>query len=364
MAARRGPARERGGRARVIERLFDLVLERDELAELDPAARRLALRALVAEAQGEAPAATVAELADSVDGLGPLAPLMREDGVTDVLVNGPDEVWVERDGRLERTRVRFRGAAALRDLVERALGEAGVRWDASQPIADGRLADGSRLHAVLPPVASQGPLVSIRRWPRGALPLELLGRAGFASDAELAHLEQLVGERRSVVVGGATGTGKTTLLNALLALVPATERVVTIEETPELAPRGGHTVSLLTRAPNPEGRGEVDMTALVRAALRMRPDRLVIGEVRGAEALTALAAMSTGHEGSMLTVHARSPAGALERLVELALQASTGAPHASIEAAVRRAVDAVVHLGRDDEGRRRVVAILDRERNE
>jgi pilus assembly protein CpaF len=344
----------------VTGRLLDLVLARDELAELDPAARRLALRSLVAEELGEGSGHAVAELADAVDGMGPLEPLLRREGVTDILVNGPDEVWVERHGRLERIEVRFEHPAALRDLVERALGAAGVRWDAMQPIADGRLADGSRIHAVLPPVAPRGPLVSIRRWPQGALPLERLARAGFVSDADRAHLERLVSARRSLVVCGATGTGKTTLLNALLDRVPAGERVVTIEETPELAPRSGHVVSLVTRAPNAEGGGEVDLPALVRAALRMRPDRIVVGEVRGPEALTALAAMATGHEGSMLTVHARSPAGARERLVELALQASSGAPHASIEAAVERAVDAVVHLGRDPEGRRRVVEIVDR----
>lgn len=331
--------------------LFDLVLERDEIADLDPAARRLALRTLLASSvdDGMLPTA-VAELADAIDGYGPLTPFMQDDDITDVLVNGTTPVWIERGGKLEETEVSFGSHDELHAFVERVIGLAGGRADGSKPIADARLADGSRLHVVLPPVAPAGPLISIRRFGRKRLTLADLVDCGLLSRRQSEQLVGYVRERASMAISGATGTGKTTLLNALLGHVGAEERVVCIEEIPELHPLCPHAVSLVTRESNLEGVGELDLTSLVRAALRMRPDRIVVGEVRGPEALAALAAMSTGHEGSMVTIHARSPADALDRLVMLALQASSGATQQSLEDQVGRALDVVVQLERGDRG--------------
>ena len=340
--------------------LHELVLERDELAELDPAERRLALRELLAyKVPPDELGDQVASLADTIDGFGPLSGLMRDPLVTDVLVNGTNPVWVERDGVLDRTAVRFRATDDLRALIERLLASAGARVDSARPVADARLVDGSRVHVVLPPVAPSGPLVSIRKFPPNRFGIEDLLRSGMLDERQAALLEALVGDRRSLAISGATGTGKTTLLNALLGAVPATERVVLVEETPELHPSCPHSVSLISRPPNVENSGEVDLAALVMAALRMRPDRIVVGEIRGDEALAALAAMSTGHEGSMVTVHARSPDDALERFVTLSLQAGSGASEAALQRQVTRALDVVVQLTRNGRGRRVVASIED-----
>ncbi|CAN5603393.1 N/A [soil metagenome] len=340
------------------DRLLELVWQHDELAELDPAARRLALRSLLGGVVDEGDVSRcVAELADAIDGYGPLSAVMRDELVTDVLVNGPAEVWVERAGALQRSPHGFADATELRAFLDRLMGRCGERLDASTPIATARLADGSRLHAVLPPIAPRGPLLSIRRAPRSPLRLEDLVNRGFLGRDEAAELVELVERRRSLAISGGTGTGKTTLLNALLAHVPPSQRVVTIEETPELTPACAHRVALVARGANAEGTGAVDLETLVRAGLRMRPDRIIVGEVRGGEALAALSAMSTGHEGSMVTVHARSADDALDRLVTLSLQAASGASERSLERQVRRAVHAVVHLAREESGKRRVATL-------
>jgi pilus assembly protein CpaF len=277
---------------------------------------------------------------------------MEEASLTDLLVNGPDEVWVDRGAGLERTAISME-PAQLESLVGRLADRCGIRVDMSRPVADGSLPDGARLHVVLPPVARRGPLVSIRRFPRRAFSLDDLVERSMMSVELAAELRDAVVGRASILVSGATGTGKTTLMGALLGLVPETERVVLIEETPELPSSAPHAVALVTRQPNVEGRGEVTMADLVRAALRMRPDRIVIGEVRGPEASAALGALSTGHEGSMMTLHARSAAHALQRFVSLALEADGAAPQGSLEARAMDSIDAVVHLSRD--GLRRVV---------
>ena len=333
--------------------LLDFVRQFDEIADLDPAERRLALRSIVvrrATHQNAGPLIT--ELANSIDGFGPLTDVMADESVTDVLINGSREVWVERNGRLERATISWPDSVSLREFVERLLGLAGARIDASQPTADARLPDGSRVHAVLPPVAPHGPLVSIRKWPTERFTLTELMRRSMFDDETKNLLVDAVVHRRSVVVGGATATGKTTLVNALLGEVHRHERVVLVEETPELFPVCAHFVSLVARPPNIEGRGEVDTLALVRTALRMRPDRIVVGEVRGGEAMAALGAMSTGHAGSMLTVHASSAADVIDRLVTLALQARSGDTEAGIRRMIERAVDVIVHLERRGEHRR------------
>jgi pilus assembly protein CpaF len=335
----------------------DFVLERPELADLDPAERRLALRELLRAEVPHDAARLAAEASDLIDGYGPLTGLMRDPAVTDVLVNAYDEVWIEERGRLHKAPVVFRDIDALHSFIDRMIAISGARVDASSPIADSRLPDGSRLHVVLPPLAGDGPLVSIRKFPRDAFDLEDLRTMGLLTAAEATLLEEAVRDRRTIAISGATGSGKTTLLNALLGLVPVTERVVVIEETRELRPSCPHAVSLVARPANIEGKGAVDLTDLFRASLRMRPDRIVVGEVRGREALVALDAMSTGHEGSMVTVHARSASDALDRFVSLATQGEA-ADAASLRQRFARAFDLVVHLERL-EGERVVAEILE-----
>ncbi|CAN5762881.1 CpaF family protein [soil metagenome] len=341
-----------------MSRLLELVYDRTDLADLDPAERRLELRRLLAAAvePDELPQ-TVAAIADSIDGYGPLTELMRDATVTDVLVNGPSEVWVERAGRLERTQGSFASREELEAFTDRLLARAGARADAAKPVADALLPDGSRLSVVLPPVGRAGPLLSFRCFPRTPLTLTDLTSLGMLSPGHAGQLADCVKRRVAIVLSGGTGTGKTTLANALLGHVPPDERVVIIEETPELRPACAHWVSLAARSENIEGAGRVELADLVRTALRMRPDRIVVGEVRGPEALVALSALATGHEGSILTVHARSAGDALERLVTLALGASTGVSEGVLRDEARRAFGLVVHLGRDG-GRRMVDEIL------
>lgn len=335
------------------QELMELVYDHDELADLDPAARRIALRALLADRGVADVGSVVRDLAEEIDGFGPLSRAMSTAGVTDVLVNGPDEIWIERDGTLQPTDARFADRQHLYAWCERIVSEAGGRIDASWPISDVRLVDGSRLHAVLPPVAPDGPIVSIRRSPGRPRTLEDLAGLGAMDDDDVERLRGFVAEGRSIAIGGATGTGKTTLLNALLLEVPPDQRVVTIEELPEIRAARAGVVSLVARSPNAEGRGGVGLDELVRASVRMRPDRIVIGEVRGPEALPALSAMATGHAGTMLSVHGRSAAHVTDRLVSLALSAPEAPSEDTLVRQVRSTLDVVVHLARAE--RRRVV---------
>ena len=351
----KGRDRGRGGNQVMRPQVRELVLAHDELADMDVAARRLRLGEIVREHPLDG--LTLDELHSDIDGFGPVGSLMADDEVTDIFINGPQEVWIERAGALSRTGVSFGSRAELEDYVDRWVGDAGARLDHAHPIADARLVDGSRIHAVITPVALDGPLVSIRRFPRRPLQMDDLVASGMLGGCDAERLSDAVAAGCSIAVSGATGSGKTTLLGALLDLVPSTQRVVTIEETPELR-AGGHIVSLQARSPNLEGAGAVPMRALVRAALRMRPDRIVIGEVRGPEALDACMAFSTGHEGSMVSVHARSPADASERLGGLALLARSGAPESSLRRQMTEAFDLVVQLERV-QGRRRIAAMQD-----
>ena len=339
--------------------LMQLVYDHDELADLDPAARRLALRELVAgAAESDVPTA-VQQLADEIDGLGPISDAMRAPGVTDVLINGPHQVWIETDGGMELTGARFVDHEHLRVWCERVVSGAGGRIDSSWPITDVRLADGSRFHAVLPPVAPGGPLVSIRRSPQTPRSLDDLCSLGFVSAPECHRLRSFVAGGRSIAISGATGTGKTTLLNALLLEIAPRERIVVIEELPELRLDGPGAVSLVARSPNAEARGEVRLDALVRASLRMRPDRIVVGEVRGPEALPALQAMTTGHAGAMLSVHARSASHVPARLVDLAMGAHGAPPEMTLARHVADVLDVVVHVVRRS-GARAIEEIVER----
>ncbi|MFN2526149.1 MAG: CpaF family protein [Actinomycetota bacterium] len=333
--------------------LLQLLVENDHVADLDAAARRLAFREIVARASVPLePHQAVARLSEFVDGYGPITSYMNDPDVTDVLINGPDDVWVERRGELVRTDATFGDVDGLDGFVERWMAAAGERADYSRPIADGRLPDGSRIHVVMPPIAGRSPVVSIRRFPRQAFALEELVERGMLDRKTAEFLSAAVARRESIVIGGATGTGKTTLLNALLQKVPPGERLLVVEETPELRPRCDHVVALTTRTENVEGRGEVPLAELVRAALRMRPDRIVIGEVRGPEALVALDAMSTGHEGSMMTVHCNSADEAIDRVANLALGAASNRSERSVQSLARRAFDHSVFLERSPNGRR------------
>jgi pilus assembly protein CpaF len=304
-------------------------------------------------------AALVARVLRDTVGLGPLEDLLADPAVEEVMVNGPHEVYVERGGRIEPVAARFADEEELRNAIERILAPLGRRIDELSPMVDARLADGSRVNAVIPPLAIDGPLLSIRRFGANRPgPRELL-ELGTLSEAQLARLEAAVAARRSVLVSGGTGSGKTTLLNALSGFVAPDERLVTIEDAAELRLRGRHVVRLEGRPAGIEGRGEVSIRDLLRNALRMRPDRIVIGEVRGAEALDLLTALNTGHRGALSTVHANSPEDALARLETLALMAGLGLPHEAIAAQVRRGIDLVVQLERRADGSRRVTEIAE-----
>ena len=290
-------------------------------------------------------------------GLGPLEELLTDPLVEEVMVNGPDRVYVERGGRIEPTQIAFESERALRDSIERILAPLGRRVDELSPMADARLADGSRVNVIIPPLAVDGPALSIRRFT--ALrpdPDELVASGTLTADLREV-LAGAVRERRSLLVSGGTGSGKTTLLNALSSYIDPLERVVTIEDAAELRLRQPHVVRLESRPASVEGRGEVTIRDLLRNALRMRPDRIVIGEVRGPEALDLLTALNTGHDGALSTVHANSPEDALRRIETLALMAGIGLPHGAIRDQVRRGIDLVVHLVRDGEGTRSVVAL-------
>jgi pilus assembly protein CpaF len=311
--------------------------------------------ALGEEARGRV-AARVLELSA---GLGPLEPLLADPDVEEVMVSGTARVWIERGGRLERTGVAFASEAALREAIERILAPLGRRVDEAEPLCDARLPDGSRVNVVVPPLALDGPALTIRRFrARGFSPDDLV--AAGTLPAPLAEmLGQAVRARCTILVCGGTGSGKTTTLNALSSFIGGAERIVTIEDAAELRLRQPHVIRLEARPPNLEGRGEVTIRRLVRNALRMRPDRIVVGEVRGAEALDMLTALSTGHDGSLTSVHAGTPAEALRRVETLALMAGLGLPHEAIREQVADAFDLVVCQARGADGRRRVVEVAE-----
>jgi pilus assembly protein CpaF len=331
-------ATDRAPLSEAVRRLVD-----EDAAILEPSTRARLVELILREAVG----------------LGPLEELLADPAVEEVMVNGHERVYVERAGRIERADVRFPSEQALRDAIERILTPLGRRVDELSPMVDARLEDGSRVHVVIPPLAVDGPSLSIRRFsairpePRGLVELGTI-------TAELHdQLEAAVAARRSILVSGGTGSGKTTLLNALSTFIDPAERVITIEDAAELRLRQPHVVRLESRPANVEGRGAVTIRELLRGALRMRPDRIVIGEVRGGEALDLLMALNTGHEGALSTVHANSPEDALRRIETLALIAGVGLPHEAIREQLGRGLDLVVHLARLSDGSRRVVEVAE-----
>jgi len=305
----------------------------------------------------DARARLVERVAQRSFGLGPLEPLLGDPTVDEVMVNGPEHVWVERDGRIEPTAACFAGESDLRHAIERILAPLGRRVDEAEPLCDARLPDGSRVNVVVAPLALDGSVLTIRRFRRrGFGPDDLVANATWSQPLH-DLLESAVRARCNVLISGGTGSGKTTTLNALTEFIGAHERIVTVEDAAELRLRHPHVVRLEARPASLEGRGEVTVRRLVRNALRMRPDRIVVGEVRGAEALDMLSAMSSGHDGSLSTVHAGSPEEALRRVETLALMAGLGLPHEAVREQVAGALDLVVHQARMHDGTRRVVAV-------
>ena len=339
-------------------RLIERAREGAPASALEGEVRDLVEReaAVLSPEQREALAGRVLRLAG---GLGPLEPLLEDPAVDEVMVNGPGEVYVERGGRVERTGVAFGSESELSHAIERVLAPLGRRVDEASPLCDARLPDGSRVNVVIPPLSLSGPCLTIRKFRRQGFSLGDLVANGTLTGPLSSFLEGCVRARAAILVSGGTGSGKTTTLNALSGSIPAGERIVTIEDAAELKLRQRHVVRLEARPPNLEGRGEVTIRQLVRNALRMRPDRIVVGEVRGAEALDMLMALNTGHEGSLTTVHANGPEDALRRVETLALMAGLGLPHTAVREQVASAIDLVIHQGRTPDGSRRLESVAE-----
>jgi len=294
---------------------------------------------------------------DEVLGLGPLEPLLSDPTISDILVNGANSVYVERRGKLEPTTITFHDDAHLMNIIDRIVSAVGRRIDESSPMVDARLADGSRVNAIIPPLAIDGPMLSIRRFAVERLGMADLLRFGTLTEPLADVLRAVVLGRLNVVISGGTGAGKTTLLNVLSGFIPAAERIVTIEDSAELQLQQPHVVRLETRPPNIEGKGEVPQRELLRNSLRMRPDRIVVGEVRGGEALDMLQAMNTGHDGSLTTVHANTPRDALGRIETMVSMTGLSFPIRAMRAQIASAINVVIQVQRGDDGHRRVVSV-------
>ena len=305
-----------------------------------------------------------AEIADDVLGHGPLERLLNDDSVTEVMVNGPDEVWVERQGRLYETNVRFTDESHLRRIINKIVAQVGRRVDESSPLVDARLPDGSRVNAIIPPLSLSGPIVTIRKFSKRRLDLNDMIRLGTLTTETVEFLSRCVHAELNILISGGTGSGKTTLLNALSTAIPEEDRILTIEDAAELRLNQRHVLRLESRPKNIEGEGEVTIRDLVRNSLRMRPDRIIVGEVRGAEALDMLQAMNTGHDGSLCTVHANAPRDALSRIETMVMMAGYDLPIKAIRSQVSSALDLIVHLERLEDGSRRVTAITEVQRME
>jgi len=300
----------------------------------------------------------VEQIVYEIIGLGPIEPLFRDPTISDILVNGSREIYIERNGKLTRVPASFRNDAHLLSVIDRIVSKVGRRVDESSPMVDARLPDGSRVNAIIPPLALDGPVLSIRRF-EADLAVQQLIQNGTLTESMIRLLAGCVHARLNIVISGGTGSGKTTLLNALSSFVPADERIITIEDAAELRLNQEHVVRLETRPPNAEGRGEVVSRDLVKNALRMRPDRIIVGEVRSAEALDMLQAMNTGHEGSLTTIHANTPRDALARLETMILMAGTALPTRAMREQISSAVDVMIQIARLADGSRRVMSITE-----
>ena len=347
---------------RLIERLDLEALEQvKEEAELSRQIRAAVVEFLRAEqtplSQTEREE-VVEQIVYEIIGLGPIEPLFRDPTISDILVNGAHEIYIERYGKLVRVPASFRNDAHLLSVIDRIVSKVGRRVDESSPMVDARLPDGSRVNAIIPPLALDGPVLSIRRF-EADLAVQQLIQNGTLTEGMIRLLAGCVHARLNIVISGGTGSGKTTLLNALSSFVPADERIITIEDAAELRLNQEHVVRLETRPPNAEGRGEVMSRDLVKNALRMRPDRIIVGEVRSAEALDMLQAMNTGHEGSLTTIHANTPRDALARLETMILMAGTALPTRAMREQISSAVDVMIQIARLADGSRRVMSITE-----
>jgi pilus assembly protein CpaF len=300
-----------------------------------------------------------AEIADDILGHGPLERLLADDTVTEIMVNGPFDIWVERRGQLFETPARFTDESHLRRIINKMVAQVGRRIDESSPMVDARLPDGSRVNAIIPPLSLSGPLVTIRKFSKRRLDPSDLIRLGTLGTETVEFVERAVQAELNILIAGGTGSGKTTLLNALSTAIPDSERIVTIEDAAELRLNQQHVLRLEARPKNIEGQGEVPIRELVRNSLRMRPDRIIVGEVRGPEALDMLQAMNTGHDGSLSTIHANSPRDALSRLETMVLMAGYDLPVKAIRQQVAAALDLVIQLERLQDGSRRVTSITE-----
>ncbi len=299
------------------------------------------------------------QITDEILGLGPLEPLLRDETITEVMVNGPQQVYIEREGRLELTNVTFQNDEHVMRIIQRIIAPIGRRVDESSPMVDARLADGSRVNAVIPPLSLVGPVITIRKFAATPYTVEDLIRFGTATAEMFEFLEACVKARLNIFVSGGTGSGKTTELNILSSFIPDDERIVTIEDAAELQLRQEHVITLESRPANIEGKGAIPIRELVRNALRMRPDRIIVGECRGAEALDMLQAMNTGHDGSMSTGHANTPRDMLSRLETMVLMAGMDLPLRAIREQIASAVDLIVHQNRLKDGTRKIVNITE-----
>jgi pilus assembly protein CpaF len=336
-------ALEQMSRAQIQDEVGDIVAE--ELAKQNQALNQSERKQMVAD------------VLDELLGLGPLEPLLKDPTITDILVNGHAHVFIERYGVLEPSPARFKDEKHLLRIIQKIVSAVGRRIDESSPLVDARLADGSRVNAVVPPLALDGALLSIRKFARVPISMERLIEIGSVP-AEMAEvLEAVVGSRRNVLISGGTGSGKTTLLNAMSAYIDDRERIVTIEDSAELQLQQEHVVRLETRPPNIEGRGEINQRDLVKNALRMRPDRIILGEVRAGEAFDMLQAMNTGHDGSMTTVHANTSRDALSRVEQMIGMSGIDIPARSARAQIASAMHVVVQVARLSDGRRKVISV-------
>jgi pilus assembly protein CpaF len=306
----------------------------------------------------------VASISDDILGHGPLERLLADDSVTEIMVNGPFDIWVERQGRLYETNVRFNDDSHLRRIINKMVAQVGRRIDESSPMVDARLPDGSRVNAIIPPLSLSGPIVTIRKFSRKRLDLQELIKIGTLSEETVDFMNRCIGAQLNCLISGGTGSGKTTLLNAFSAGIADSERIVTIEDAAELQLHQRHVLRLEARPKNIEGAGEITIRDLVRNSLRMRPDRIIVGEVRGAEALDMLQAMNTGHDGSLSTVHANAPRDALARIETMVLMAGFELPVRAIRHQVASALDLIIHLERLQDGSRRVTSITEVQRME
>ncbi len=301
----------------------------------------------------------VTEVYNDIMGYGPLEDLLKDPTVTEIMVNGPDKVYIERDGLIQLSNVTFRDNAHVMNVIDRIVSAIGRHVDESSPMVDARLKDGSRVNVIIPPLSLVGPVITIRKFSKDPLTVQNLLDFGSISPKMVAFLEACVKGKLNVVVSGGTGSGKTTLLNVLSSFIPANERIITIEDAAELRLNQEHVITLESRPSNAEGKGQITIRDLVKNALRMRPDRIVVGEVRGGETLDMLQAMNTGHDGSLTTVHANSPRDSLSRLETMALMSGMDLPVRAIRDQIASAVDIVVHQARLRDGTRKVTNIAE-----